>query len=96
MIQWNSIFAHEGNDGRTVDGSDVSSDEVMEKWKSMMSKTHQLTSKYISENRDQIETTLNQTNVTETCMKSVMKTFDGIMSLEDWAIESKSSNDIDF
>ena len=101
LIQWNLIFAHEGGDGRfgdgkTADESGVGGGEVMKKWKLMISKIHKLTSKHISENRDQIETTLNQINVTKTCMKSVMKTFDGIMSLEDWAIESEPSNDIHF
>ena len=68
-----------------VDEDDI----IEEKWKSMMSKTHELTRKFVSRNRDEIKEKLNKMNVTETCIKSVMKMFDGIMNLEDWAIESE-------
>lgn len=63
-------------------------DMIQRKWKSMMLKTHELTRKFVSRNGLEIKEKFNEMNVTEKCMKSVMKIFDGIMNLEDWAIES--------
>ena len=67
----------------------VDEDDLIEKkWKSMMLKTHELTRKLVNRNRDEIKEKFNEINVTERCMKSVMKIFDGIINLEGWAIES--------
>ena len=63
--------------------------DLQQKWKLMMERINEITKNNVLDKRFEIEKNLIELNLTRKCMISIKKSFDGVMNLEDWAVESK-------
>ena len=63
--------------------------DLQQKWKLMMERINEITKNNVLDKRFQIEKNLMELNLTRKCMISIKKSFDGVMNLEDWAVQSE-------